>query len=699
LTAHFEESPYTIALESYPYGAGDVNGGGTFPYGTPITIEADPHPNYVFEKWTEGDSMISANPVHYPYVVTHTCTLTAHFLPKRYEITIESRPPAGGKTTGAGYYDFNQLVNAEATANPNYVFSHWSEDEDTVFKCYTLLYSFPALRDRNLVANFTLKTFNVTVTASPKEGGTVEENKYNIPYGTQDTVRAYHKPHYQFDGWWEDTLVCGEWEYPFTVTADRNLVARFKSETYHIKLIANPNTGGVLEGEGDYYYNVDTVVKANANVGYAFVSWEDEEGAVVWTNENYPITVTQDRTFTANFEERYVDVFLVADPEAGGTVEGGGTGIPCNQIIPIKAEAKPNYNFVNWTEDGVEVSTNAIENYRASHNCTLTANFKPDNFTITVEARPKHCGTATGGGNYDFGEPATVTAAPHEDYRFVNWTEDGEEVSTEAIYTFIVERSRHLVANFDTLSYLVTVSVNNSDLGNAFETKRYYKNQRATVKAVPKIGYRFENWTREEDGVIISRDMQYSFTVTSDTNLVANFLVLEFDEYAATLWDNTFMLNLKKFDDEGFGVIGCKWFKNNKQEMETNTIDEYSYSAGPKITDLLEKAPTEYMFQVNTTAHGWLFSTKKVIDDYDFPHAPVKPNGLTVYPNPAVTGVAFTVEGAKAGATLMVYNQFGVCVGSAIAQEDATTLSLNLPTGIYLIRAEEKEAKIVVVNR
>jgi hypothetical protein len=105
------------------------------------------------------------------------------------------------------------------------------------------------------------------------------------------------------------------------------------------------------------------------------------------------------------------------------------------------------------------------------------------------------------------------------------------------------------------------------------------------------------------------------------------------------------------------------------------------------------------MFQVNTPAYGILFSTKKIISDYDFPHAPVRPNSLTVYPNPAITGIPFTVEGAKAGATIFVYNQFGVCVGSAIAQEESTTLSLYLSSGIYLIRADNKEAKIVVVNR
>jgi hypothetical protein len=103
------------------------------------------------------------------------------------------------------------------------------------------------------------------------------------------------------------------------------------------------------------------------------------------------------------------------------------------------------------------------------------------------------------------------------------------------------------------------------------------------------------------------------------------------------------------------------------------------------------------MFQVNTHL-GVLYSTKKEIENYDFNHAPAAPNGLYVYPNPVVKGCSFRIEGADSGCTIMVYNQYGVCVGSAIAKEEFTVMSLSLPSGMYLIRAENKEAKVVVVN-
>ena len=50
---------------------------------------------------------------------------------------------------------------------------------------------------------------------------------------------------------------------------------------------------------------------------------------------------------------------------------------------------------------------------------------------------------------YNHGETCTVTATANDGYTFINWTENGEEVSTEANYSFEVTNERNLVANFN----------------------------------------------------------------------------------------------------------------------------------------------------------------------------------------------------------------------------------------------------------
>jgi len=51
-------------------------------------------------------------------------------------------------------------------------------------------------------------------------------------------------------------------------------------------------------------------------------------------------------------------------------------------------------------------------------------------------------------GTYDIGTSCTLVATPNAGYTFVNWTENGEEVSTDASYSFTVTSDRNLVANF-----------------------------------------------------------------------------------------------------------------------------------------------------------------------------------------------------------------------------------------------------------
>ena len=69
-------------------------------------------------------------------------------------------------------------------------------------------------------------------------------------------------------------------------------------------------------------------------------------------------------------------------------------------------------------------------------------------FMIDAISNPAEGGTVTGSGTYEQGQSCTLTATPNVGYTFTNWTEDGEVVSTDAIYTFTVNADRNLVANF-----------------------------------------------------------------------------------------------------------------------------------------------------------------------------------------------------------------------------------------------------------
>ena len=65
--------------------------------------------------------------------------------------------------------------------------------------------------------------------------------------------------------------------------------------------------------------------------------------------------------------------------------------------------------------------------------------------TVTVTAEN---GTVEGAGEYEEGATATLTATAASGYKFVNWTVEGEQVSTENPYSFEVTKDVAIVANF-----------------------------------------------------------------------------------------------------------------------------------------------------------------------------------------------------------------------------------------------------------
>ena len=71
-------------------------------------------------------------------------------------------------------------------------------------------------------------------------------------------------------------------------------------------------------------------------------------------------------------------------------------------------------------------------------------------------------------------------------------------------------------------TYSVTVNTNNNEFGTASGGRTYEENTTAIVTATAHTGYKFVKWTKG-NGEIASTNNPYSFTVTEDIELTANF--------------------------------------------------------------------------------------------------------------------------------------------------------------------------------
>ena len=171
-----------------PSSGGTITGGGGYSYGETCTLTATPATGYKFTKWTKNNIQVSTSAT-YTFTVTEDASYVAVFTKKTYTITATANPTAGGTVTGADDYLYGSTCTLTATANEGCHFDHWTEDDMVVST--DPVYSFTVLDNAELVAHFSLNSYEITANANPSEGGVITgAGTYNHGAGVTLTATA-----------------------------------------------------------------------------------------------------------------------------------------------------------------------------------------------------------------------------------------------------------------------------------------------------------------------------------------------------------------------------------------------------------------------------------------------------------------------------------------------------------------------------
>ena len=509
--------PCSISATASPPNGGTVAGDGTYNYGQTCTLTASPATGYYFVKWTKNGTQVSTN-ASYSFTVTEeTASYVAHFQLQSFTINVSANPSTGGTATGGGTYIYGQTCTLSASPATGYNFIKWTKNGTQVSTNPN--YSFTVTEAANYVAHFQLHSFTINAAANPNSGGTITgAGTYN--YGQTCTLSATPATGYNFIKWTKNgTQVSTNTTYSFTVTEAASFVAHFQLQSFTINASANPNDGGTITGTGTYNYGQTCTLTATPATGYDFVIWT-KNGTQVSTNASYSFTVTEAASFVAHFQLQSFTINASADPYNGGTVNGGGT-YNYGQTCTLTATPATGYNFINWTKNGSLVSTNTNYSFTVTEAANYVAHFQLQSFTINATANPNNGGIISGSGTYNYGQTCTLSATPSPGYTFLRWTKNGTQVSTYSSYSFTVTESASFVAHFQLNNYVISVSSNPSNGGTVLGGGAFHYGDNCTVIATTNPGFNFINWT--ENGNPISNQPSFTFTVTSDRNLVANF--------------------------------------------------------------------------------------------------------------------------------------------------------------------------------
>ena len=308
-------------------------------------------------------------------------------------------------------------------------------------------------------------------------------------------------------------------------------------------------------------------VVATPAVGSAFIGWYvSGSNTPISTDAKFVFIASKNITLIARFAKLSN---LTLRSAGNGRVCFKGTNETSLAVLPgsevtVVATPDEDCDFVGWFigESDVPVSTDTEYTFTVTENVTLTAKFsKRPVVTLRSTGNGRVCFKGTNETSLAVlpGSEVTVVAAPDEDCDFVGWFigESDVPVSTDTEYTFTVTENVTLTAKFSKRPVVTLHSTGNGRVcfkGTNETSLAVLPGSEVAVVATPDENCDFVGWFIGESDAPVSTDTEYTFTVTEDITLIAQFRMpvgaVDLGLPSGLKWAN---MNVGASSPEGYG--------------------------------------------------------------------------------------------------------------------------------------------------
>ena len=576
-------------------------------------------------------------------------------------ITVSTTPEDGGSVTGGGSYEGGAVCTLLAIPNEGYSFLNWTENGVVVSN--DAEYFFRVYGDRGLMANFaeTVLVYEGSVT-----------NNYVPVYGVYADV--YEKCEMVYPASELSDMVGGNlirltyyisspaaapwtstWQV-FLTEVDNTTINTFTGTNDAIVVYE-----GTLDGTGavmtinfatPYHYNGGNLLVGIYNITSGG-NWkackffgEIVEGASVLgisTNSLDAVNPTQ-RNFLPKTLFSYNTIgpiptntiIVSANPVESGNISGAGV-YNQSSMCTLNATANEGFVFNNWTENDVEVSSDAVYSFKITRDRNLVANFftnhwNPEsaaysetmamNTVIQIDGVEQYsnmlevgvfCGEECRGSAIaaefplthrylaiptvygQFGHQLAFKLYDHSIGQELNLTSPSAVTFNEDGYGTPVEP---YILNF-TSTVDITATVDPNGAGMVTGTGEYAIGTTCTLTASANEGYQFKNWTL--NSVEVSTNATYQFTVTEDASYVAHFQKVHTQALVAGWsWWSTYI--------EQDGIDGLGMLENSigsagvRIQGRNGNVDQFDYQGTSYWYGTLTTIANEQMYKIRTNA-------------------------------------------------------------------------------------------------
>ena len=471
------EARGTATVNRYTITVNNGSGGGTYDYGTKVTLTASTIEGKTFSKWSDGVTTASRE-----ITVTANATYTAEYTTNTYTVTYVKGTGIAtiSKTSEVVSWGAN-ATGCTATVTAGYTFDGWYNGATRVST--SLTYAPTAVKSNlSLTAKATINSYTVSPSAYYRNtdgtgnysagttGGTVSGGG-SVNHGGSITVTASAAAGYQFDGWYSagasgGSLLSSSASYAISgVTASMTVYARFTKKYYTITYSAGDYVASLSRTSERVAHGANatgstmTVSPTTAQYSYGVDGWYNGATKITSSATYAPTGVTANATYTAkgtrslrSYTVTYnKNAYIASVSRASESVSYGGTAAGSTASLPATT-AQYSYSFDGWYNGSTRVSTSVTYSPGTiTGNVTVEArgNRTTRSYTISVslDSSAAGRGSVSGGGSYNYGASATVVCTKTNSADvFDGWYEGGTRVSTSLSYQFTVTGARTLVA-------------------------------------------------------------------------------------------------------------------------------------------------------------------------------------------------------------------------------------------------------------
>ena len=277
--------------------------------------------------------------------------------------------------------------------------------------------------DRTVTANYAKIRYTLTVQPSPAEAA----NRATSEHDCNDEVEPSHPA--VTDACYEPSGTLSE----VTMTSDKTVTANYAKIRYTLTVQPSPaEAANRATSEHDCNDEVEPSHPAVTDACY------EPSGTLS------EVTMTSDKTVTANYRKIQYTLTVTGTPPEGGSVSGG-RDYDCRVEATATATANTGYHLLVWNEE-IQMpvpSSSESRTVTMDRDRSVSFGFHKNRYRLSTSSSTG--GSVSGGGTYLYNDDATVTASPDDLYYFSHWTGDARGSTNPVTIRMTGNKSVHAV--------------------------------------------------------------------------------------------------------------------------------------------------------------------------------------------------------------------------------------------------------------